>query len=76
MNVTIFLDYTKVRSILENHFGNCCLRMSRALNIDNGQLHHFLNGRKGAGGKVALALWQWCEDNKLNFKDYLTREEY
>jgi hypothetical protein len=71
----LFLNKEKVRKLMDEKANGNYHEFSRQMGVDVSQLHRVLNTGSKAGPKFLGKLMRYCQDNNLNFKDYIFLEQ-
>ncbi len=67
----MFLEKEKVRELMVTKANGNYHEFSRQLGVDVAQLHRVLNTGSNAGPKLLGKLMIYCQENNLDFNDYI-----
>lgn len=66
------LNVARVNELIENKFGNNQTKFANAINADRTYLNRVLrNNGYGAGAIICGGIIKYCDEHKLNYKDYI-----
>lgn len=66
------LNVEMVNKLIENKFDNNQTKFANAINADRTHLNRVLrNNGYGAGAIICGGIIKYCDENKLNYKDYI-----
>ncbi len=57
--------------LIEKKFDGNKAAFSKAIGVERSHVSHILNTGQGAGAQFFGALYKFCENEELNFKDYI-----
>ncbi|RKO65756.1 hypothetical protein [Desulfofundulus salinus] len=71
----MYLNKEKIKELMQVKAGGNYHEFARQLRIDVAQLHRVLNTQAKAGPKLLGCFMRYCQDNGLDFKQYIFLEE-
>lgn len=64
------LNREKIMDLMKKYCNGNYNQFGRELGVDPAHLYRFLNTGVGGGKKMIFCLMDFCERNKLNYKNY------
>lgn len=64
-------NVSELNKLVENRFAGNKSAFARAINMERSHVSHILKDGTGAGAMFFGALMKYCEEENLEFKDYI-----
>ena len=71
----MYLNKMKLKSLMDKEADGNYNKFARMLNVDVSQLHKIINSSSNAGPKFLEKLMAYCQQNNLDFFEYLTNHD-